>query len=708
MAENSRPLNIRLGVKDQEVVARALRNLGKDGEAALKKLEKASADSSARMKAHRAAAQELNGVFQQMAQRAGPLAPLLSRMGAAGTIAAAGIGALSVGLKAAITTAAEAEKMQLRLGAVLRATGGAAGLSKQQLINYASELQVKLKISDETLVESMSVLATFRNISGDTFKQATELAADMALVFKTDLTAASKQLGLALNDPAAGMTALRRAGVSFTAEQKELIRTLQETGDLAGAQKIILQELVDEIGGSAAAEGRGLAGRTRGLALAWSDMLEVVGTTAPIQSATNAVIGLLEAVTEIAKPESTQELVAAQEKVVADLQKRLGTDYHFTAGRRRVAEAQEELRLLRQRLAVEELEATAAELKAGRIEKNRIAAQKAAQEEARAEKARKEGAAEAKRAAAEAARTAEREAEQRRDALTQIQENIDALDQETGNLKLNERERAAAVEIQKQEAVARKANIDLTADQIDATRKAALANFDLKESIEAKQKADQDAARAIEDAARKAEDEQKRRAEAAQKIWDNAAENIQDALAGSIRGAFDSNEEGFIKSFFSRMVDLAKDAAAQMAAALIIQPTLGAIGFPGIGGNAPASGGGVSGILGAAGNAASLGNFLRGGSSLFGLGGAQGGVARLLSTGSLSSVGPIAPGFGTAIGAALPVVGAAAAAIGLAKALGLGGKKSVGPNAGGQLLLGAGGFSLGPTGADNGGVGLKA
>jgi hypothetical protein len=42
-------------------------------------------------------------------------------------------------------------------------------------------------------------------------------------------------------------------GVSFTDQQKEQIKTMQEAGDMAGAQGVILAELNKEFGGSALA-----------------------------------------------------------------------------------------------------------------------------------------------------------------------------------------------------------------------------------------------------------------------------------------------------------------------------------------------------------------------------------------------------------------------------------------------------------------------
>jgi hypothetical protein len=54
------------------------------------------------------------------------------------------------------------------------------------------------------------------------------------------------QLGKALNDPIAGISALSRVGVTFTEEQKATIESMVKMGDVAGAQKLILAELARE------------------------------------------------------------------------------------------------------------------------------------------------------------------------------------------------------------------------------------------------------------------------------------------------------------------------------------------------------------------------------------------------------------------------------------------------------------------------------
>ena len=64
--------------------------------------------------------------------------------------------------------------------------------------------------TSEQVLDAASVLATFRSVSGDTFKRAIGYAQDMATVFGGDVTTAAKQLGKALQDPEVGITALNR------------------------------------------------------------------------------------------------------------------------------------------------------------------------------------------------------------------------------------------------------------------------------------------------------------------------------------------------------------------------------------------------------------------------------------------------------------------------------------------------------------------
>jgi hypothetical protein len=82
-------------------------------------------------------------------------------------------------------------------------------------------------------------------------------AFDIAGVLKTDARSAAVQLGKALENPIRGLTALGKAGTTFTDQQKEQIRVLVESGNLLGAQTLILDEIESQYGGVAEAAALG-------------------------------------------------------------------------------------------------------------------------------------------------------------------------------------------------------------------------------------------------------------------------------------------------------------------------------------------------------------------------------------------------------------------------------------------------------------------
>lgn len=192
-------------------------------------------------------------------------------------IAAAGFTALGGAIAYSVKQAADAQKVQAQLSAVLKSTKGVAGVTADEVNNLAEELQQLTPYSDEAIVSAESLLLTFTKISDEVFPQATETVLDMSTALGQDLKSSAIQLGKALNDPITGMTALRRVGVSFTESQQDQIKALQKSGDLLGAQKLILQELQTEFGGAARAAGETFGGQLAILRNNLDEIAETVG-----------------------------------------------------------------------------------------------------------------------------------------------------------------------------------------------------------------------------------------------------------------------------------------------------------------------------------------------------------------------------------------------------------------------------------------------
>lgn len=184
-----------------------------------------------------------------MASQAKTIATGFKLVGAA--IAASGITRAFI---STIEAAQESVQVQNQMLAVLESTGNAAGMTADQLTDLANGLQSTSNYTDEAILSAENVLLTFTKVGSTVFPAATQAITDLSAAMGQDLQSSALQIGKALNDPIEGITALTRAGVTFSDGQKEVIAQLVETGDVAGAQTIILDELAKEFGGSAASQ----------------------------------------------------------------------------------------------------------------------------------------------------------------------------------------------------------------------------------------------------------------------------------------------------------------------------------------------------------------------------------------------------------------------------------------------------------------------
>ncbi|MFM2042571.1 MAG: hypothetical protein RLY86_1147 [Pseudomonadota bacterium] len=288
-----RTIAVRLAAIGGDRVGAELREVGTTGERALQRIEQASRPASRALQAVDAAAGEVRGGAEAMAGRLGPAGAALAALGPVGLAVGAAMGVLTLGITEGLRAAGEAEQSYRRLEAVLKATGQSAGLTAEQIAAFADGQEAATLASAEAVQDAASVLATFRSVAGDTFTRALSLAGDMAAAFGGDLSSAAMQLGKALEDPVEGLSALRRVGVSFTGSQAEVIRSLVETGQVAEAQRLILDALEQQVGGAAAAEAGGVTGAANRLSDARGKLLEEIGKTPAVAGPAEAVLDLL-------------------------------------------------------------------------------------------------------------------------------------------------------------------------------------------------------------------------------------------------------------------------------------------------------------------------------------------------------------------------------------------------------------------------------
>jgi hypothetical protein len=169
-------------------------------------------------------------------------------------VGVAALGGLAVAGVKAFKAFEEGEASVAKLNNVLGNMGklGAA----DEVESLASSLQRTTGVSDDTIRSGQTLLATFSEVAasageaGGTFERATRAAVDLSAAGFGSVESASVQLGKALQDPVKGISALGRAGVTFTADQKELIKGFVEANDVAAAQQIILKEVEKQVKGT--------------------------------------------------------------------------------------------------------------------------------------------------------------------------------------------------------------------------------------------------------------------------------------------------------------------------------------------------------------------------------------------------------------------------------------------------------------------------
>lgn len=193
--------------------------------------------------------------FARIEKFKGTTQKIAAGAGTAGAIASATLTAplVALGIES-VNAAREAKAAEAQVNASLASMGSGAGRSLDQLKGRAEALMKTSLFDDDEILKSVTAnLLTFGKVQGPIFDRAQQAAVDLATKMGGDLQGRVLQVGKALQDPVKGVTALGRAGVQFSADQKAMIKSMVASGQTAKAQGLILAELEKQVGGSAAA-----------------------------------------------------------------------------------------------------------------------------------------------------------------------------------------------------------------------------------------------------------------------------------------------------------------------------------------------------------------------------------------------------------------------------------------------------------------------
>lgn len=194
---------------------------------------------------------------------------------------AAGAAAIGVGIAqiaGGVQDARDAAQVMAQTQAVIESTGGAAGVTADQVADMAASLSAasgQSLFGDDQIQAAANTLIQYKELKG-LIPDITQLSVDMATRLGTEPAAAAETLGRALANPAEAQGRLAKMGVILTDAENDVIKSMVEAGDAAGAQQILLAKLNGTYGGSAQAAADADGGFAK-LQDRWGELMETIG-----------------------------------------------------------------------------------------------------------------------------------------------------------------------------------------------------------------------------------------------------------------------------------------------------------------------------------------------------------------------------------------------------------------------------------------------
>lgn len=184
---------------------------------------------------------------------------------------AVGIYGVAAAAKASFEAMVNLDRETRLISNAIKVTGNNAHVSVKHLTDMAGSISTMSGSGKVAVLQTEKMLLAFTNIRNETgrgnkiFDRSTMAVMNYAAATGKDASGAARIFGKALQDPVGSLGSLSRAGIKFTAQQTAQIKKMAESGNMMGAQKLILKQLENRYGGAARAAGQSFGGQMKRL-----------------------------------------------------------------------------------------------------------------------------------------------------------------------------------------------------------------------------------------------------------------------------------------------------------------------------------------------------------------------------------------------------------------------------------------------------------
>ena len=196
---------------------------------------------------------------------------------------------ISEGFSKIVEASEEAETAMAKVTQALQSTGDTSGETKEGIESLAASLSTLTGASQTSIEGIEGVLLRFTNLHQDNAPKATKAVLDLSAAMGIDTHAAAMKLGRAMEDPVKGFNTLARSGIALDPSLKGVIQGMVAMGDIAGAQKVLLDAISTAVGGTAAALRNTLSGALKATNSDFEKLTETIGLPSGFRGAVEFV-----------------------------------------------------------------------------------------------------------------------------------------------------------------------------------------------------------------------------------------------------------------------------------------------------------------------------------------------------------------------------------------------------------------------------------